>query len=161
MKSLGSLAEMATELVRLETAELVAMEAALEIAAVEVEKTAKSEFGVYQPAAGQFGAWPQLAESTQDERERLGFSPNDPLLRTGELQASISHETRGLEAEIGSTSEIAPYHELGTSKMPARPVLGPALVRNLDKIKELAASAIVAGFIGNEVIDRLGYDHET
>ena len=32
-----------------------------------------------------------------------------------------------LEAEIGSDSQIMVYQEFGTSKMPPRPVMGPAL----------------------------------
>ena len=124
---------------------------ALERVAAKVERTAKSEFGVYQPPVGEFPGWPELADSTQEEREHLGFTPNDPLLRTGELRDSIEHEVDELEAVVGSTSEIMPYQELGTSKIPPRPVLGPALVRNRHEVVKQLGGAVVAGIIGADV----------
>lgn len=154
------LGDMMGEMVRVEMAELIAMEAGLERVAKLVEKTAKAEFGTYQDAAGEFPAWQELAQSTQDERERLGYSANEPLLRTGDLRDTISHETRGLAAVIGSTSDVMVYHEVGTSKMPPRPVLGPAAYRNKDKIEELMAASVLAGFVGADVAYRgLGYEY--
>jgi hypothetical protein len=70
--------------------------------------------------------WPQLAESTQRERERLGFAANEPLLRTGDLRESIEYTVLPREAavEIGSNDKIAVYQELGTSRIPPRSFLG-------------------------------------
>lgn len=158
-KHLNSLGEMALELIKLEAGEFIALSEALERIAQKVEDTAKAEFGVYQPATGGFPAWPELADSTQDERVKAGYSADEPLLRSGETQASISHEVEGLEAVVGSTSDVMVFHEFGTSKMPARPVIGPAAFRNRDWIQRLAAAAVVAGFIGEDVIHQaLGYD---
>lgn len=132
---------------------------ALEHVAQKVEATAKAEIGVYQEAIGPFPAWPQLAQSTQDERERLGFSANDPLLRTGELRDSIGHSVSGLEAEIGSDSDIMVYQEMGTSRIPPRPVLGPAAEHNHDVILKELGGAVVAGLLGQAAIhSSLGYD---
>lgn len=132
---------------------------ALEIVARKVEATAKSEIGVYQDAIGPFGAWPELAESTQEERGRLGYTPNDPLLRTGELQRSISHNVKDLEATIGSDSDIMVYQEFGTSRIPPRPVIGPAAERNHEVIMKELGGAVVAGLIGSRSIHAsLGYD---
>jgi len=155
-----SLLGMAEKLVLAEIAIHTAANAALERVAQKVEKTAKDEIGVYQDAIGPFDAWPELAQSTQDEREKLGFMPNDPLLRTGELRDSISHEVHDFEAVIGSTSEIMEYQEFGTSRgIPPRPVIGPAAERNHDVILKELGGAVVAGLIGGDPIHpSLGYD---
>lgn len=154
-----SLLDMVTELAAAEVAIHVNARRALERVAVKVEKTAKSEFGHYQPETGPFPAWAELAESTKDERARLGYSEDEPLLREGDLRDSIEHEVSELEAVIGTNSDIAEYHEFGTSKMPPRPFMGPALVRNHDAIIEELGGAVVRGLIGGNVIhNSLGYN---
>jgi phage gpG-like protein len=55
-----------------------------------------------------------------------------PNVRTGRLRGSITHEL-GSDAlsvfvDVGSNVEYAPYVELGTQNMYARPFLRPALV---------------------------------
>ena len=120
----------------------------LEICAQIVEATAKEEIGEYQGEVGAFPAWEPLVESTVEEKERLGFAPPDnPLMRTRALQESISHEVENDEARIGSDSEIMVYHEFGTSKMAMRPVLGPALVRNLEIIERVLVKFTTGGFV--------------
>ncbi|MGA3116445.1 MAG: hypothetical protein ABSF90_18640 [Syntrophobacteraceae bacterium] len=120
----------------------------LELCAQIVELTAKDEIGGYQPGLGAFPAWAPLTESTMEEKERLGFAPPDnPLMRTRALQESISHEVENDEARIGSDSEIMVYHEFGTSKMAMRPVLGPALVRNLEIIERVLVKFTTGGFV--------------
>ncbi len=132
--------------------------AALERVAVRIENTAKSEFGIYQPAIGPFDEWPDLADSTQQERVRLGFNPDDPLLRTGELRDSIEHRTAELETSIGSDSDIMVWQEFGTERIPPRPVLGPAAERNTEFIQAELGGAVVAGMIGGSLIHAsLGY----
>ena len=154
-----SLLDMALEFAAREVAIHTAANAALERIATKIEKTAKSEFGVYQPAVGAFDEWAELAESTQTERERLGFTPNDPLLRTRGLRDSIEHRVGDLEAEIGSDSDIMVYQEFGTERIPPRPVLGPAAERNHDAILAALGGAVVAGIIGGDLVHpSLGYD---
>jgi len=127
----------------------VAEHKGLEAAAKIVEAEAKSEFGKYQGAIGGFAKWEDLADATIDDRVRNGYTPNDPLLRSGELRDSISHETRALEAVIGSNSDLMVFHELGTEKMPPRAVLGPALLRKehevVKKLVDYTAVAMLAG----------------
>jgi phage gpG-like protein len=133
--------------------------AALERVATKVERTAKAEFGEYQPAVGPFPAWAELAESTKEDRERKGFPADEPLLRTGEVRDSIGHEVADLDAVIGSDSDILVYHEFGTAKMSPRPVLGPALQMNEAAIVRELGGAVVAGLIGEDVVHgSLGYD---
>jgi phage gpG-like protein len=115
--------------------------------AVAIEATAKSEFGVYQGEVDPFAAWAPLAASTQAERERLGYTPDDPLLRSGELQDSVSHVVSGTEAVIGSDSEVMVYQELGTPTIPPRAVLGPAAIRNKPLIQRTLGLAVVNGLL--------------
>jgi hypothetical protein len=77
--------------------------------------------------------WPQLAQSTQDQRTRLGFPPNEPLLRTGELRDSIQWQVGGpgdvrVHGYVGSDNPKAMWNFLGTPAIPARdPILGAAM----------------------------------
>lgn len=132
---------------------------ALELAARVVEKEAKAEIGHYQAAAGDFAAWAELAPRTKAERVALGFTENDPLLRTGGLRDSIGHEVemKGIasgEAVVGSTSDIAVYQELGTERIPPRSFLGGAAVRKSSKVAEICGAGVVKALVGEGVVDR-------
>jgi HK97 gp10 family phage protein len=118
---------------------------ALERAAKIVEKEAKDVLGTYR-----YG-WPQLAPSTQKEREKQGFAPNEPLLRTGEMRDSIQHSSDHHEARIGSNSDIALYQELGTSKIPPRPFLQGALKAKMPDILDEIGREMVA-FLSGDVV---------
>lgn len=148
-----SLLGMAARLVEAEIAVRVAAHTSLERVAEAVERTAKSEFGIYQSAVGSFKAWSKLADATKAERVRLGFTENDPLLRTGDLRDSVGHEVEGMDAAIGSTSDVMVYQELGTSRIPPRPVLGPALQRNKDLILAELAGAVTSAILGDTAYD--------
>lgn len=161
MKQFGSLGAFAVELLALRIVTEKALEHGLEVAARTVEATAKAEIGRYQDEIGPFPAWAELAESTREDRVRQGFTGNDPLLRSGELLHSIGHETKGRQAVIGSTSEVAVYQEFGTAKIPPRPFMGPAVERNHEVIRTLVGTAAVQGLLGNAQIHQsLGYDHK-
>lgn len=162
MRSFASLGALATHLAFKGAAMATVLHQGLDRVAAKIERTAKSEIGHYQPTRGPFPEWAPLAESTEDEKARLGFDAGAPLLRTGELRDSISHETHGLEAVIGSTDERMVFHEFGTSKMPARPVLGPAGFRNKRAIERIIGTALLTGFIGaDQIHPSLGYDFTT
>jgi phage gpG-like protein len=155
-KSLGSLAlHMASQ----EVALLASLHAGLEKCAVKVETTAKDEIGHYQAGIGPFPAWADLADSTEEQKAKKGYPSDAPLLATGEMQNSITHTTHLLEAVIGSTDKKMVYHEFGTLKMPPRPVMGPAVLRNREYIRRVLGAATVAGLIGGSAIHAsLGYD---
>lgn len=112
----------------------------IETAAKIVETEAKRVIGTYD-----YG-WPQLAEATQDERERLGHTRNEPLLRTGEhIRDTIEHTiVSDEEAQIGSNSDIAVYQELGTAKIPARSFLAQAAIHKEAEIALQTGEAVVA-----------------
>jgi hypothetical protein len=126
---------------------------ALERAAVLVEKEAKAEIGHYQGAAGPFAAWAPLAERTIEDRVAKGFTPDDPLLRTGTLRDSIHHKVEmtgpasGV-AVIGSASDIAVWQELGTAKIPPRSFLGGAAVREGHAIAEICGKGVAVAIVG-------------
>jgi hypothetical protein len=129
-----------------------AKEVALETVAKMIEAEAKRSIGTY------LFDWPQLAEATQADRERKGFPANEPLLRTGALRDSISHQIiePGKLAEVGSTSEIAVYQEMGTEAIPPRPFLLPSVLYLEKPIKkvvgEIIGSAIAGASIEGEIL---------
>lgn len=99
----------------IETWKLEALEGACKI----VEEEAKDVIGTYRYN------WPQLAESTQADREHKGYPPNEPLLREGTLRDSIEHTVIPIESAgyVGSNNKIAVYQELGTNSIPPRSFL--------------------------------------
>ncbi len=72
--------------------------------------------------------WAPLAESTQRDRLRHGYGAAHPILvREGDLRNSFLDGSEQIY-EPGwmyyvSPSEIAPYHQHGTPKMPARQII--------------------------------------
>lgn len=157
-KSLGSFA------LHLAAAELLLikeMQEGLERCAVRIEKTARAEIGHYQQAAGPFEAWPELAESTEEQKAKMGYPADAPLLASGEMRDSFEHQVHGLEAVIGSTDPKMKYHEFGTAKMPARAVLGPAVFRNREYIRRVLGQATVRGLThGQPIHASMGYDSD-
>lgn len=104
-----------------------------------VQESAREKIGFYQPQVGPFDGWAELSPFTKHDRLQHGFTENDPLLRTGELRESISytvaHQMPWLYlVVVGSPLEYAEYQEVGTSRIPPRAFLGPALFENKDVI---------------------------
>lgn len=153
---------MALALVEAEVGMLEALHHGLVKVVEKIEATAVAEIGVYQDAAGPFPEWPLLADVTEDEKARMGYPADAPLLAAGDLRDSFGHEVEGLTGIVGSTDPVLIFHEMGTSRMPARPVLGPAAFRNKESIEKLLGAAALVGLIGGERIhSALGYDMET
>ena len=159
MKEFTSLGQFARHLATLEVAVALELRNGLETVARAVKEKAKDEIGEYQAAIGPFPAWAPLAESTVADRVAKGYSPDEPLLRTGEMRDSIDKSVSGMEATIGSTSQIAVYQELGTDKIPPRPFLGPAVLHNEKLIKQILGRAFVTGLLGRgNMPPSLGYE---
>lgn len=138
-----------------------ANKATLKEAARLVKEDAREQIGNYQPQVGNYLEWAPLAESTLDQKYRRGLSPQGemdadaPLYMDGDLKKSfrstlVSYE----EIIIGSTDPNMEWHEFGTSKMPPRSVLGPALLKHIKEIQALSAAAAVSAII---VGQRIGY----
>lgn len=123
----------------------IAEHVALEHAAEIVEREAKRVLGTYDYH------WPQLAESTQEQRVHEGYSANEPGLRSGEMRTSIEHVVERHEAHVGSDDEHLVYFELGTSKQPPRSVLGQAAIRKTDHVIHETGRVIHAHLAGSNV----------
>ena len=157
-----SLGAFAAHLLTLQASEAVALHRGLERVAEAVEQSAKAEVGFYQPRVGPFDAWDPLADSTEQEKARLGYEPDAPLLRKGDLRDSYGHQVTALEAIIGSPLMEAVWQELGTPTIPPRAVLGPAALHNKERIERILGAAAVEGLLGGEAIHRtLGYAFDT
>jgi HK97 gp10 family phage protein len=120
--------------------------------AVKVQSTAKSKFGTYQPGVGGFPAWAPLAESTIKQKERAGGG-EDPLIghyvskrggrAGGQLRGSILTQIGVMEATVGTNDKIGTYQEFGTSRIPPRPFLRPALYQNQAEIMTAFRKALL------------------
>lgn len=154
MKEFHSLAAFSEHLIKIAAAEELIVRKAVSHCAKLVEKEAKSEIGSYQVQAGPFVAWADLAEATKADRVRQGYTEDDPLLRTGDLRDTIGTaiSTDGLEAQIGSNSDIAVYQELGTDHIPPRSFLGGAMVRMLPEINKTLGESLMAALMGEKVL---------
>lgn len=118
------------------------------VSAQVVKDDAQWRIGAYQDAVGPFNAWEPLAHSTVMDRIRKGYTPFDPLLRTGEMRDSIAVDVTGQTAVIGSDSDIAVWQELGTKHIPPRPFLGPAAAAAGPKIGHATAAILIAWLCG-------------
>lgn len=155
----SSLGSLALHLMAAQAAEVAALERGLEKCARRIEQTARDEIGHYQSAAGPFPHWDDLADSTEQDKSTHGYPVSAPLLRSGEMRDSITHTVHGLEAVIGSTDKKLAYHEFGTSRIPPRPVMGPAAFRNKEFIQRTIGRAAVQGLVGGSAIHpSLGYN---
>ncbi|HLZ20725.1 MAG TPA: phage virion morphogenesis protein [Ktedonobacterales bacterium] len=82
--------------------------------------------------------WAALADATVLDRTRRGFGGEHPILvRAGDLQASVTargapgnvFDVRADSLSVGSEDARAGYHQWGTSRMPARPIVGISWAR--------------------------------
>jgi hypothetical protein len=148
MREFDSLAAFARHLERMAAAGPVVTNRAAKAGAKLIETEAKRRIGEYQDGIGPFGAWPNLAEATVQDRLSKGFTPDDPLLRTGDLRASIDSESEGGAAVVGSPSNIALYQDLGTARIPPRPIFGPAAMATRHEVQEEIALHVLEWLSG-------------
>lgn len=121
---------------------------------------AVAKFGVYQPQAGQFAPWKPLAPATRRIREEQGFTPNDPLLRTGKLRDSVGGMHGADWAEVGSNDKVMLIMEVGDDNTPARPVFGPTLVESETEIRAAVAQHVKSVFDKSGVRVRASFEGE-
>lgn len=130
--TLGGMARMLTQI----AATVPAVEhAALDYASRVILEECKAEIGHYQARAGRFAAWAPLAEMTKRQRVALGFTPDEPGLRTGAMRDSYERTVRAREAWVGSNDMHAVWFELGTRTQPPRSVIGMAAMHKRDEIR--------------------------
>ncbi len=66
---------------------------------------------------------PLQPETVESKARRGAAEPDAPLIDTGHLRDSLYVEVDGPRVRVGSDDPVLLFHELGTRKMPARPVL--------------------------------------
>lgn len=103
-------------------AALLDLEPLWELVKPEVSRMEEEQF-----SSQGHGAWPPLADTTLAIKEAGGW-PSDPLIRTGDLKASLTDPGRaadsGPQRMIWSTDvEYARFHQTGTRRMPMRQVI--------------------------------------
>jgi len=152
MRTFKSLADFSSYLLRLSVALPHRLEPALDRAARKIKNRAQEKFGHYQGDIKSVPEWAELAESTKASRVRLGFTENDPLLRTGSIRDHITHRVYrsagGVRADIGGSSPVLLYLELGTLHMPPRPTISGALAELADETAIIMADRVVQVIAG-------------
>lgn len=121
---------------------------------VAIGRVAKNGYDKALAIYGDSSKLASLAPFTQEERISLGFTPNEPLKRTGTLRSELEFEHRGSEAGYGSSDPVQLYHELGYmnartgTMVEPRPVLRisvtETIVDNWIVVRETAATMIGA-----------------
>lgn len=116
--------------------------AVLTILGAEITEKVENMIGTHQ------AFWKDLASSTVDTKRRKGQGkfgdPSSPLYATGEFEKSVQYKLIGKNrVMIFSEADSAQYTELGTSKMPPRPVFKPAA---LIVLREWYAKKRLQGF---------------
>jgi len=128
---------------------IVAMEAArhraLDRGGEIIETEAKRVIGTYD-----YG-WELLAESTLARK-----SADTPLLETGEMRDSISHQVVGDSVQIGSDNQKAVWHELGTSRIPPRSFLMGAAMHVGKKAALTVAEGVLERLLGGSAGGYIG-----
>lgn len=89
--------------------------------------------------------WEDLSAATVEVKRKLGFSAPDyqPLLRSGKMRDSIEWISTSMGGAIGSNDKVMFWQELGTTKMPPRPLLGQAVLRMMPLLEQLLEESSV------------------
>lgn len=93
---------------------------------------------------GQEGDWQPLAQATVDKKQ-----DDTILIETGEMVDSIEVTPQGEDQYVISATgqrnqEILKYHEYGTSRMVARPVVRPVFEKEKGNVKAECKDAFIA-----------------
>ena len=148
----GSMSAFVSHLAKLPAEIAVAEKAGLTTATHLLRDKAKESLGEYQDAVGPLPAWAELAASTQAERSLQGYTPNDPLLRSGALRDSIQAEvTDDPIGRVYTENEHAAELEFGTVRMPPRPFMGGAAFRHGEEAADEVGKAVAGAFAGTPV----------
>lgn len=124
---------------------------ALDQAGKVIQDDATGRIGHYQAAVGSFPAWAQLSPTYEARKVAKGYKANAPLLASGAMLKSISRYVGLNEVVIGATDPKMVYHEFGASRMPPRPVFGPAVLATQKQVADILGHALVDGILGGHV----------
>ena len=143
----ASMSAFVNHLARLPVAVEVAEVEGLKLATRLLRDRARETLGTYQEAVGPLPSWRELAPSTQAERSLAGYTPNDPLLRSGELRESIQDEvTDDPHGRVFTDNPHAADLEFGTIRIPPRPFMGVAVYRHGDEAVAKVGEAVAAAY---------------
>ncbi len=92
---------------------------------------------------GKYGGWPSLSPYTIATKVAGGYPTPSPLLREGILQQSIHGLAIDMYGVVGSTDPVNVFHEVGTAKMPPRPIFSFVMQRNLPHLHEVFGEVAV------------------
>ena len=148
MKNFNSFMDFALHLGMITESNSIKTRESLEVYTEFLKKKIKDRFGNYmREEAGQFEQWKELAASTKSDRVSKGYTPNDPLLRSGKIRDSVESEVKSYigkhVAVVASKDQIMVWQELGTSRIPPRSVFGAEAYLNKDKIAEFVALSTI------------------
>jgi HK97 gp10 family phage protein len=102
-----------------------------------IRDEARSAIGTYK-----YG-WPPLSPQTVARK-----GADTPLLTTGSFRGSINYTVKGHEVTVGSSDKRADWFENGTSRMPPRPVMRPALEAKRAEALKIIEQALVKPITG-------------
>lgn len=157
----ASLEDLAHHLTRDTVGGLLNVRKGLQASVELLEDAAKGMIGHYQDQHGPMQDWAPLSPATEEAKAAHGYPTDAPLLASGAMRESITHEVEDWEATMGATDPKMEFHEFGTAKIPPRPVIGQALYQNIAKVQRLIGNAAVSGFVGGDPIHPdLGYEIE-
>jgi phage gpG-like protein len=88
--------------------------------------------------------WPALSPETKKTQPGM-------LLETGEMRDSIEWTAEKNEGFVGSDNDKALWHELGTTKMPARSFLMGAALHKMPEIMLMAAELAMKKMAGEAI----------
>jgi hypothetical protein len=142
-----SLAEFEAELERAVARVVPALEIGLDKVGTLAVTLAHHYPGEYQPG------WAPLAESTLKDKADKGFPVPSPLLRTGEMAESYKKELElaELAVVVGSPEKKALWQEMGTSRIPPRPVVSLALANSLPYAADVFGEIAVGLLTGKRI----------
>ena len=144
---------------KLPAAETAGLKAGAEI----IQTEAKAILGTYQVTdTGPFEPWESLATDTMYIRSGQGYTPNDPLDRSGVLEEHIESMAQGREAATGvpdlvvdydyqkptNVGDVAIWMEEGTPHIPPRSFLGVAGFRKGEAAADEVARHVAAALAG-------------
>ena len=133
----------------------VAEKGGLGEAAALLRDRAKATLGTYQADAGPFEAWRKLAPSTQAERSLQGYTPDDPLLRSGALRDSIQSEvTDDPLGRVFTDNEHAAEMEFGTVRSPPRSFMGATAFVHGEEAAAKVGTAVTGAFAGKPIVTK-------
>ncbi len=83
-----------------------------------------------------------LSKPAPSQARHASIGHDAPWLRTGALRDGVSVQADGGRVRVVSADKAARAEEFGTTRMPPRPVLGPAAAANGQAVAEAVGQAV-------------------